>query len=352
VNDAAFVQTPEVVSFLANLSIEKSASKHTIRSYQLDLSQFFAWVATDGKVVPVVGGHRSGRTRPHHFTARQPISFGLTDLAAVSHLTIREFLGYLQRQEFSRRTIARKLSCLRSFFKFLCRMDLLPVNPVVTVRTPKLERKLPTFFHEMEVEWLLQQPDRTTLLGVRDWALLELLYATGMRVSELVSMTQTAIDFSDGWVIIFGKGRKERAVPVGSEALSALGVYLQQSRPHLLLRAPESDRLLPIGRQPLFLNKLGTRLSDRSVRRLLDGYIAKAARLHRASPHTLRHSFATHLINRGADLRAVQDMLGHSSLSSTQLYTHVTKQRLRQEYLAAHPRQRRAGGAPQIQTKE
>lgn len=336
--------TPEVAGFLATLRIEKSASEHTLRSYRLDLDQFFSWLMTDGGAVPAVGGRRSGRTRPHHFRAAAAAIPGpsLHDLSAITHLTIRGFLGFLQRQEFSRRTIARKLSCLRSFFKHLCRLGSLQSNPVVGVHTPKLERKLPAFLHEAEIARLLELPDRTTPLGMRDLALLELLYATGMRVSEVVGLSLGTVDFSEGWVVVFGKGRKERAVPVGSEALQALGVYVQHGRPHLLIKAPLSQQEIPLHRQPLFLNKLGTRLSDRSVRRLLERYINETAHAQHVTPHTIRHSFATHLLNRGADLRAVQDMLGHASLSTTQLYTHVTKQRLRTEYLQAHPRQRRA----------
>lgn len=336
---------PEVAGFLASLRVEKSASEHTIRSYQLDLGQFFAWLVTGGRSVPVIGGKRTGRTRPHDFapaSAAIDVDLSMSDLVKVNHLTIREFLAYLQRHEFSRRTVARKLSCLRSFFKYLCRLDLLKENPLVSVRTPKLEKKLPEFLHETEVEALLQLPDLTTPLGLRDKALLEVLYATGMRVSELVSLNLNTIDASDGWVVIRGKGRKERAVPVGSHALQAIGNYVVHGRQHLNLKASDADQRLPVGQQPLFLNKLGTRLTDRSVRRILNGYIDRLALLRKVSPHTIRHSFATHLLNHGADLRAVQDMLGHSSLSTTQIYTHVTKQRLRQEYLQAHPRQAKA----------
>lgn len=338
-------RTPEVAGFLATLRIEKSASEHTIRSYQLDLNQFFAWLISGGEKVPVVGGRRSGRTRPHRppkETSTGRAAPGLPELARVNHLTVREFLAFLQRHQFSRRTIARKLSCLRSFYKYLCKLHLMEENPVAGVHTPKLEKKLPVFLDEPDMRRLLYLPDETTPLGLRDRALLELLYGTGMRVSELVSLNPGAIDFSDGWVVIFGKGRKERAVPVGSEALKAVGLYQEKSRPHLIAKAPSAMQDLPETRQPLFLNKWGTRLSDRSVRRILDGYVNQFALMRHISPHSIRHTFATHLLDRGADLRAVQEMLGHSSLSTTQIYTHVSTQRLREEYLAAHPRQARA----------
>jgi integrase/recombinase XerC len=333
---------PEVAGFLARLRVEKSASEHTIRSYLLDLEQFLSWLVTGGKATPVVGGRRSGRTRPHAFTPAEPVAaqqLSVSDLATVNHLKVREFLAYLQRQEFSRRTIARKLSCLRSFFKYLCGLKLLEVNPVASVRTPKLEKKLPVFLYESEVAHLLSKPDQAEPLGARDRALFEVLYATGVRVSELVGLNLDTIDASEGWVIIFGKGRKERAVPVGSAAISALRVYLEHGRPKLAERSSETQTRIPRSRQPLFLNKLGTRLTDRSVRRILEKYTEMVALDRHISPHAIRHSFATHLLNAGADMRSVQDMLGHSSLSTTQIYTHVTKERLREGYLAAHPRE-------------
>lgn len=338
-------RTPEVAGFLATLRVEKAASEHTIRSYQLDLDQFLAFLVTGGADVPVVGGRRSGRTRPHTVSLESPVGVSgpsLDDLRAVNHLRIREYLAFLQRHQFSRRSVARKLSCIRSFFKYLVKADLMESSPVVGIHTPKLEKKLPVFLDEPEINDLLARPDRTQPLGLRDRALLELLYGSGMRVSEVVGLDLGAVDFSDGWVIIFGKGRKERAVPVGSEALKALAEYQEYGRPLLLRKAPVEQQRLPDRRQPVFLNKLGTRLTDRSVRRILDGYIQEMARTRRVSPHALRHSFATHLLNHGADLRSVQEMLGHSSLSTTQIYTHVSTQRLREQYLGAHPRQLKA----------
>lgn len=338
-------QTPEVTGFLLSLRVERSASEHTLRSYQLDLEQFFAFLATGGQHVPLVGGRRSGRTRAHVRSSEteEPVrSLTLSEITRVSHLTFREFLALLQRYQFSRRSIARKLSCLRSFYKYLEKTGQIAANPLVGVHTPKLEKKLPVFLDEPDMGELLEKPDLTTPLGLRDRALLELLYGTGMRVSEVVSLNPGAVDFSEGWVIILGKGRKERAVPVGSQALHALRLYQEQGRPQLLARSPATLQSLPDRRQPLFLNKLGTRLTDRSVRRLLDKYIQEMARLRHVSPHALRHSFATHLLDHGADLRSVQEMLGHSSLSTTQIYTHVSNQRLRQQYLAAHPRQAKA----------
>jgi len=335
---------PEVAGFLNSLTVEKSASEHTRRSYESDLFQFLSWLAAGGESAPVVGGRKTGRTRRHDFAAEaQAPDVDLEMLRSVNYLRIREFLAYLQRQEFSRRSIARKLSCLRSFFKYLEKVGLIEGNPVRGVHTPKLEKRLPVFLDEPEVGLLLSQPDLTTPLGLRDRALLELLYGTGLRVSELVALNRRDIDWTEGWVIVLGKGKKERAVPVGSDALQALGAYLERGWPELRARAPEPVMSASVGLEPLFLNRFGGRLTDRSVRRILDGYIEQMALSQHISPHALRHTFATHLLNHGADLRSVQEMLGHSSLSTTQIYTHVTTQRLREEYLRAHPRQRRAG---------
>lgn len=334
-------RTPEVAGFLASLRVEKSASAHTIRSYELDLDQFLSWLATGGRVVPAVGGRRSGRTRPHEPPAQSeevPL-VSLQTLAQVDHLTIRAYLAYLQREEFSRRSIARKLSCIRSFYKYLCRAGLLEDNPILGVRTPKLEKKLPVFLYEGEAAALMELPDLSTPLGLRDRALLEVLYGTGMRVGELVELDVGDIDASEGWVTVLGKGRKERSIPVGSEAIRALGWYLSQGRPQLLANRAKGGQFNGRERQPLFLNRWGTRLTDRSVRRIVEKYAEQLALQRHVTPHSIRHSYATHLLNGGADLRAVQDLLGHKSLSTTQIYTHVTKERLREGYLQAHPRE-------------
>jgi integrase/recombinase XerC len=337
---------PEVDSFLASLRQEKNASEHTVRSYLLDLVQFATWLHS-GTAAKALGGHKkTGRRRPGTNPQLQslpenplrPLFLG----SEVDHLKIRAFLAYLNRQEYSRRSVARKLSCLRSFFKFLHKLKLIPANPVVGLHTPKLERKLPNFLYEPEIWRLLKRPDQATPLGQRDRTLLELLYATGLRASELVGLNVMDVDYSGGWVTVLGKGRKERFVPVGSEALGALKEYLENVRPRLAAKGPAAAQELPWHRQPLFLNRSGTRLTDRSLRRVLERYVNEMAVLRRVTPHTIRHSFATHLLEKGADLRSIQEMLGHASLSTTQIYTHVTKKRLREEYLAAHPRQHRA----------
>lgn len=294
--------------YLTYLQAERNASQHTLLSYTRDLDQFLNFWASEG--VP------RAEQRPED----------------VNYLLVRRYLASLQREGYSKRSVARKLSAVRSFFRFLCKTDVLEVNPALQVSTPKQEKKIPEFHYEGEVLELLMCPNSRTPRGVRDRAILETLYATGIRVSELVGLNLTDVDYSLGQVRVFGKGRRERIVPIGSEAISALGTYLEHARPKLLAAAPERAE------RALFLNQRGLRLTDRGVRYLMERYVQKTAIQRQCSPHTIRHSFATHLLNRGADLRAVQELLGHINLSTTQIYTHVTKERLKQVYERAHPR--------------
>lgn len=292
--------------FITYLMAEKRVSAKTVESYGYDLEQFLDFLTTREKLDP----------------ARY--------LPAVDHRLIRRFLGYLYQKGYSKRSVARKLACLRTFFKYLCRENLLARNPLALMKSPRLEQRLPGFLHVDEVEAILLRPDTSTPLGLRDRALLETLYATGVRVSELVALNIGDVDYSEGSVQVMGKGGKERLVPLGSEAIAALGRYLQQARPRLACASGE--------RRALFLNRWGKRLSARSVRRVLDKYVAEVALAKHLSPHTLRHSFATHLLNAGADLRSVQELLGHASISTTQIYTHVTRERLKSVYQQTHPR--------------
>ena len=314
--------SPEVAGFLANLRVEKAASEHTLRCYQLDLEQFLSWLASGGELL-------SPGARP---------TVTHDALAAVTPLTVREFLACLQRQSFARRTLARKLSTLRSFFRYLCRTGQLPSNPALGVPAPKPEKGPPAILGEDQMGWLLAMPDPATPLGQRDRALLELLYATGMRVSELVGLNCGQLDLQEGWVSILGPRRSERMVPVGGQALAALAQYLTGSRVELALRAGDQT---PLDRQPLFLNKAGTRLTDRSVRRILEGYLGRIS-LSGSSPHTIRQTCAAHMLSRGAELAVVQVMLGHGSVATTQQYAPARESTLRRTYRDLHPRERKA----------
>lgn len=291
----------EIAKFNQYLKGEKNVSPHTLKSYSADLNDFL------------------------NFLKKEKIPL---KVKYIDHLTIRRFLASLQRRELSHTTMARKLATLRSFFRFLCREEYLEINPVLGTRTPKIAKKLPKFLALSEVFSLLETPDEKRILGLRDRAILELLYATGMRVSELVGLNVNDVDLLGGVTKVWGKGGKERLAPFGTEATRALHNYLMRRE---TLHPGEGER-------GLFLNKSGARISARSIRRLLDKYIKKASLSQKISPHTLRHSFATHLLDAGADLRSIQELLGHASLSTTQVYTHLTTERLKRVYDKTHPR--------------
>lgn len=290
--------------FFRYLKVEKNASPHTIVSYRTDIEHFFAFAAAK-------------------------LGMNEVPLAAVTPILIRAYLANLKEEGYARRTIARKMAALRSFFRHLCRETVVAENPFATVRTPKLEKKLPVFLDPAEIDAILALPARDSL-GRRDAAVLELLYATGMRVGELAGLAVRDVDLGEAYALVYGKGSKERVVPVGRKAIAALKLYLDLARPRLTAGAAPHDTL--------FVNSRGGPLTDRSVRRVVDKYVTALAIAKNVSPHTIRHTFATHLLNNGADLRAVQELLGHVNLSTTQLYTHVTKERLKAVYGKAHPR--------------
>ncbi len=301
----------ELDAFRDHLLVERNASPHTLKGYAEDLLQFLDYADAAG-----LGGW---------------------DEVELRHL--RAFMAQLTEQGYARRSVARKLASLRSFFRFRVRTGAAARNPAVGLFTPKLEKRLPAVLRPAEVEALLGAPDLTTPLGLRDAALLETLYSSGMRVSELVALTVTAVTTCNGPLRVVGKGHKERTVFLGRAAREAVGLYLRDGRPRLRgarrKPGPETDAL--------FLNKNGTPLSDRSVRTVVERCVAATALDAGVTPHSLRHSFATHLLENGADLRAVQELLGHASLSTTQLYTHLTRERLREVYDQAHPRAHEEG---------
>ena len=290
-----------ITKFSNYLRGEKNVSPHTLKSYSSDLNDFL------------------------NFLKKEKIPLRIR---YIDHLIIRRFLASLQKRGLSHTTMARKLATLRSFFRFLCREEDLEINPALGTRTPKIAKRLPKFLDLKEIFTLLESPDEKNILGLRDRAILELLYATGIRVSELVGLNVNNVDLLGGIAKVWGKGRKERLAPFGTEATQSLYKYLKRRE---TLHPGEGER-------GLFLNKFGARISARSIRRLLDKYIKKASLSQKISPHTLRHSFATHLLDAGADLRSVQELLGHASLSTTQIYTHLTTERLKRVYDKAHPR--------------
>jgi len=278
------------------LEKEKNYSPHTVRNYLADIEGFSQISSAE-------------------------------DPNAVDYLTVRKYLAYLRQKAISKRSIARKLSSLRTFFRFLERDGYVKANPVGAIATPKLDKKLPIFLDEKSVLRLIMAPDTSFLWGARDRAILETLYTAGIRVSELVGIDISNIDFISGVVKVLGKGRIERLAPLGDKAVNAIREYLTHRN-----RKKWGDK------KALFLNKSGKRITSRSVRRIVTRYIKDLGVKEHVSPHTLRHSFATHLLNRGADLRSVQELLGHKNLSTTQIYTHVTIERLKSVYDKAHPR--------------
>jgi len=293
------------------LKYQRNASVHTLRNYLSDLDQFYDYLC------------------PKNSEGERPA----IDIRDIDHITIREYMAMLYKENRKKSSIARKLATLRTFFKFLCREQILELNPARLVSSPRLEKRLPKVISVDEVVHFIETPDTDTALGTRDRAILELLYATGCRVSEVAGMNLEDIDFKHETIRVRGKGRKERFVPFGSKAKEALTAYLE-IRGGLLAEAPEHKR----GGKALLLNYQGTRITTRSIGRLVEKYVLQCALTHDISPHSLRHSVATHLLSAGADLRAIQELLGHARLSTTQIYTHVSIDKLMQVYDKAHPR--------------
>jgi integrase/recombinase XerC len=314
--------TPLVQQFLDYLHLEKHFSDYTVKSYGADLIQYGQFLA--GEI-----GHTNAEPALNVVFPETGASLDEKQVKA-EPLQIREFLAYLYGQNYTKSTTARKLATLRSFYKFLIRKGVVTINPLATIRTPKQEKRLPKCLDLEQVQKLLEAPGEADILSVRDKAMLEVLYSSGIRVSELVELKMEDIDLTEGVLRVTGKGRKDRLTPIGSQAIKAVQHYLE-------LRAAD-PRFQAEGSTRVFLNKHGDSLSTRSVRRKLDKYLLQAGLDPGISPHTLRHSFATHLLNNGADLRSVQELLGHQSLSTTQIYTHLTTSRVKEAYDAAHPR--------------
>ncbi len=296
-------------AFLHHLEAVKGASPHTVKAYAEDLDQFAAFAETQG----------------------------VTDIRAADPALLRSFLAHLESLGLARASRARKTASLRSFFAYLARQSFLPRSPAVGLRTVKTERRLPKFLRSDEIESLLAAPDAATALGLRDRALLETLYASGMRAGELVTLNVADVNYDEGVIRVIGKGDKERVTLLGRQAVFALERYVRKGRPELVLKADKDSGAL-------FVNRYGERLSDRGVRKLFDRYCAAASTHLKITPHVLRHTFATHLLSNGADLRLIQELLGHASVATTQMYTHVTTERLQEVYAQAHPRAKKEPG--------
>lgn len=314
---------PLAQRFLDHLMHERHFSPYTARCYGADLRQFVEYLA-GGPLASLEEEDMDDETLEYK-------------LRGADAMTIRGLLSHLESFGYSPATTARKVATLRSFYKWLSGLDARQINPMLLIRSPKQAKRLPKAIDVEQVEALLAAPDNRETLGARDRAILETLYSTGVRVSELVELNRNDLSMSEQTMHVRGKGKKERIVPLGSHALAAIRHYmtLLEPDPRFSELRRESDRNPAV---PVFINKNGGRLSSRSVRRKLDKYLVGAGLDPGISPHTLRHSFATHLLDNGADLRSVQELLGHQSLSTTQVYTHLSTSRLRTAYAQAHPR--------------
>lgn len=298
--------TNEIGNFLDYLTYERNSSPKTIFAYRDDLDSFISFLCND------------------YFN----LGKDLLDFRKVDHLTVRAYLAHLAKRKLSRSTSARHLSTLRTFFKYLVREGVVEANPARAVATPKREKHLPQVMQTSDVALLLEQPDTSRTLGLRDLAWMELMYGSGLRIGEVVSTDVDDLELKARLVKVHGKGSKERIVPFGSKAEEALRAWLAVRGE--LVHDPEE--------QAVFVNHRGKRITIRSVHRLFERYLRKAALRAGISPHTMRHSFATHLLNAGADLRGIQELLGHASLSTTQKYTHLNDWQLIAVYKKAHPR--------------
>lgn len=293
-----------VRSFLEYLELERNYSNYTILSYETDLMSLIQFLRSEG----------------------------IKSFNEVHKEYLRAYIGSLLDKGFSKRSIARKIASLRSFFKYLRRQKIIDGNPTLVPITPKFGRRLPSFLDEQAVRNLLSSPDRTTTIGKRDSAILELFYSTGIRLSELIALNVNDVRQDEGLIKVKGKGHKERIIPIGRKALDAIIEYLRTRKDLSLISQGFSEE------QPLFVIGNGHRIYPQAIGRMVRKYIAMVSEIEKRSPHVLRHTFATHLLNRGADLRAVKELLGHENLSTTQVYTHISAARMKKVYNDSHPK--------------
>ncbi len=296
-----------ITSFLDYLKFEKNYSSNTVSSYEDDLLQLHSFFIK-------------------HFASEK------YQLKSIDNLTIRLFLGDLIENGISKKSIARKLSSVRSFYKYMYRKRIIKSDPTINIATPKISKKLPSFLDESAISKMLELPDEAAVTGLRDKALLELLYSTGIRLNELIELNLENIDWYNKTLKVIGKGRKVRITPFGEKAKSALKKYLL-SREELFSGTTSEKEL-----RSVFISNRGKRMYPKGVYNIVNHYIQQVSDIEKKSPHVIRHTFATHLLNRGADLKAVKELLGHESLSTTQIYTHVNIDRLKSIYNQAHPK--------------
>ncbi len=326
-------QASLVQQFVNYLQAERHFSPHTAKCYAADLQQFCGYLCFQRQRSAAESAAGNGKIDDMSKLAPPPgtISEELNRLLlGVNTDHVRDLMSELREHNYCKSTVARKLATMRSFYKFLVRRGYLTSNPVTAIRTPKQDKRLPKYLEVEQIEKLLANPDTTTLLGARDRAMLETLYSTGMRVSELIALDVGDVDLAGNVVRVAGKGKKRRVIPLGPGAVRQILHFLDLRR--------NDPRATTFDAEALFINKHGRRLSTRSVRRKLDKYLLDAGLDLSVSPHTLRHSFATHMLQRGADLRSVQELLGHQSLSTTQIYTHLSGQTVKENYDKSHPR--------------
>ncbi len=291
-----------IVMFKNYLSFERNFSSHTVLNYDIDLRDFTTFLELEG----------------------------IETITEVNYKVARRYLTYLHKKNFSKASLARKISSLRSFFKFLQARGYVNDNPFLLLSLPKKDKKIPRFFYPEEIEELFNCIDMNDPLGERNLAIIELLYGSGLRVSELCSLTLDNLHLQRKIIIVKGKGNKERIVPITDSALEALNNYINNSRKELLMKAHSNSSVL-------FLNHRGRKLTQRGVRDILTRLIDHSAKISGISPHMLRHTFATHLLDNGADIRSVQELLGHSQIATTQIYTHVSREKLKKVYMETHP---------------
>ncbi len=323
---------PTAYHFLEHLRVVKNSSDHTIRNYTIDLNALKQYLELQQKISP-----EDIPDKICYRSSYQERWAGRDDqipLASISKQTIRGFLAHLHEQQTNKRTIVRRLSSLRTFFKFACIQELIAVNPIEQIETPKLEKHLPVSLTYEQVKHLFDQPDCTSILGFRDRAIMELFYSSGIRVGELVALSREDFDLSNLLLRIRGKGKKERVVPITKNAAEWVTAYLNHPERHL----DTDDHLAQVDQAAIFLNKFGTRLTLRSVDRNFDKYLKASGIASKATPHTIRHTIASHWLAEGMDLKTIQVILGHQSPATTTIYTQVSPQLKKRVHQKAHPR--------------